>query len=411
MPATKPHVRPRGNAWTIVLLGALCIISPFATDMYLPAFAAIAQEFHSNTAAIAYTLSIYFTGFSLGQLLYGPLLDRYGRKRPLAVGLVAFVITSIGCAAARDLHAFIALRFVEALAVCVAQVAAIAMVKDFFPAKESARVFSLLFLMIGSSPLLAPTLGSLIIVSVGWRVIFYALAAMAFVILVIVLTLLPEPHQPDPSVSLLPGPMVRSFLHIFRNPQFFTYTLAGGFSLAGLFAFVAASPIIFIDGYGVSPKGFGVVFAVLVMGFIGGNQVNIFLLKRFSSQHIFHVALAVQFVTAILYFAGSTMHMLNMQATMVLFFVFLSCVGFTYPNSAAIALAPYAAHAGRASALLGFLQTGAGALVATGIGVLGSKSIVALLASSPVVAMAILAIGSRFTGPIVQGDDNVVVVH
>src|SRR5580698_9797450 len=200
----------RQNTWIIVLLGALCVVTPFAVDMYLPAFSAMAAEFKTVTPQISLSLSTYFVGFALGQIVYGPLLDRFGRKRPLYVGLVAYVVCSIGCALAPDLRTFVALRFLEALGGCVAQVAAIAMVRDFFPVKESARIFSLLFLMIGVSPLLAPTSGSAIVAGLGWRWIFVLLAAIAFVILTVTFLLLPEGHQPDHSVSLRAGPMLSS---------------------------------------------------------------------------------------------------------------------------------------------------------------------------------------------------------
>src|SRR5580698_8161576 len=277
--------------WIILLLGALCVVTPFAIDMYLPAFSRIAAEFKTTTPAISLTLSTYFVGFALGQIVYGPLLDRFGRKRPLYVGLIVYILCSLGCAMAPNLRAFVALRFLEALGGCVAQVGAIAMVRDFLPVKESAKIFSLLFLMIGISPLLAPTIGSLLLAALGWRWIFVVLATIASAILAVTVLLLPEGHDPDHSISLRPGPILGGFWDILKEPQFITYTLAGAFSFAGLFAFVAGSPIIFMDGYHMGTKAFGIIFAVLVMGFIGGNQLNVFLLRRFTSPQIFLSAL------------------------------------------------------------------------------------------------------------------------
>ena len=402
----------RHNNWIIVLLGALCVVTPFAVDMYLPAFSVIAAEFKTTTPAISLTLSTYFVGFALGQMLYGPLLDRYGRKRPLYVGLTVYILSSIGCAMAHSLHAFVALRFLEALGGCVAQVGAIAMVRDFFPVKESAKIFSLLFLMIGVSPLLAPTIGSLLIAGLGWRWIFVVLAAIAFVILMCTFLLLPEGHQPDHSVSLRPEPMLRGFWMILKQPQFLTYTVAGAFSFAGLFAYVAGSPIIFMDGFHLGTKAFGVVFAVLVMGFIGGNQLNVFLLRRFTSQQIFFAALVLQVAIGALFFAGMLSHMLGLKVTLVLFFGFLSCIGLTYPNSAALALAPFSSHAGRASALLGCLQTGTGALISMGIGTLGASSVVSLLSSTALVALVVLLVGRNSIRQIVENEEqDALVLH
>ncbi len=159
-------------------------------------------------------------------------------------------------------------------------------------------------------------------------------------------------------------------------------------------------------------KAFGIVFAVLVMGFIGGNQVNIFLLRRFSSQQIFFAALIVQVLIGIVFFAGIHTHLVGLKATLVLFFVFLSCIGLTYPNSAALALAPFSQHAGRASALLGCLQTGTGALVSVGIGTLGASSVVALLSGTAVVALTVLLIGRPHIAHLIIGhDQEAVVLH
>jgi DHA1 family bicyclomycin/chloramphenicol resistance-like MFS transporter len=402
----------RHNTWIIVLLGALCVVTPFAIDMYLPAFSTIAAEYRTGTPQISLSLSTYFVGFALGQIIYGPLLDRFGRKRPLYVGLTLYILCSLGCAMAPSLRTFVALRFVEALGGCVAQVGAIAMVRDFFPVKESAKIFSLLFLMIGVSPLLAPTIGSLLIVALGWRSIFTLLAAIASVILFVTFWLLPEGHQPDHTISLRPGPLLSGFWAILKEPQFITYTLAGAFSFAGLFAFVAGSPIIFMDGFHMGTKAFGIVFAVLVMGFIGGNQMNVFLLRRFTSRQIFFVALLIQVLTGVIFFAGVRSHIVGLKATLVLFFFFLSCIGLTYPNSAALALAPYSRHAGRASALLGCLQTGTGALISMGIGMLGASSVVALLSSTAVIGLVVLLVGRASIGQMVESEEeDLVVLH
>jgi DHA1 family bicyclomycin/chloramphenicol resistance-like MFS transporter len=383
----------RNNTWIIPLLGALCVVTPFAIDMYLPAFSNIAAEFKTTTAEISLSLSTYFVGFALGQVLYGPLLDRLGRKRPLYAGLTIYILCSMGCALAPNLRIFVALRFLEALGGCVAQVGAIAMVRDFFPVKDSAKIFSLLFLMIGVSPLLAPTIGSAIVAGLGWRWIFGLLASIASAILALTFFLLPEGHQPDASVSLRPGPITRGFWAILKDPQFLTYSLAGAFSFAGLFAFVAGSPIIFMDGYHMGTKTFGIVFAVLVMGFIGGNQLNVLLLRWFTSQQIFSAALLAQVAIGAVFYLGARNHILGLISTLVAFFFFLSCIGLTYPNAAALGLARFSRDAGRASALLGFLQTGTGALISMGIGLLGVHAVIALLSCTALLALVILLIG------------------
>jgi DHA1 family bicyclomycin/chloramphenicol resistance-like MFS transporter len=396
----------RNNTWILLLLGSLCVVTPFAIDMYLPAFSRIAAEYKITTAEVSLTLSTYFIGFALGQIIYGPLLDRFGRKRPLYAGLSIYILCSVGCALAPNLQTFTTIRFFEALGGCVAQVGAIAMVRDFFPVKESAKVFSLLFLMIGVSPLLAPTIGSAIMAALGWQWIFALLAAIAFVILMLTIFLLPEGHQPDHTVSLWPKPILAGFWNIFKNPQFLTYTLAGAFSFAGLFAYVAGSPIIFMDHFHMGTKAFGIIFAVLVMGFIGGNQVNVFLLRKFTSQEIFLAALIAQVLIGSVFFIGMRSHVVGLTATLVLFFLFLSCIGLTYPNSAAIGLAPFSRDAGRASALLGFLQTGIGALISMGIGLLGADAVVTLLASTALVGLLIFIVGRRSIPELIDTEEG-----
>jgi DHA1 family bicyclomycin/chloramphenicol resistance-like MFS transporter len=400
-----------GNLWITVLLGSLCVVTPFAIDMYLPAFSKIAAEFGTTSSEISLSLSTYFVGFAVGQVIYGPFLDRFGRKRPLYVGLVVYIVCSVGCAMAPNLKTFAMLRFLEALGGCVAQVGAIAMVRDFFPAKESAKMFSLLFLMIGISPLLAPTIGSLLVGAIGWRWIFALLAGIALAILAVTFFFLPEGHEPDESVSLRLGPILSGFWSILRDPQFLTYAVAGSFSFAGLFAFVAGSPVIFMDGFHMGAKAFGLVFAVLVGGFIGGNQLNILLLRRFTSPQIFFGSLIVQTATGALFFAGIQAHVVHLPATLALFFVFLSCIGLTNPNAAALGLAKFSRDAGRASALLGFMQTGMGAVISMSIGLMGVGAIVTLLAASALVAMAALLVGRPRIGEMVESEEDVVVMH
>jgi DHA1 family bicyclomycin/chloramphenicol resistance-like MFS transporter len=405
----------RENAFLILLLGALSVVTPFAVDMYLPAFPGIAKEFKTTTSVISWSLSTYFIGFALGQILYGPLLDRFGRKRPLYFGLTVYILASIGCMQSHQIETLIAFRFVQAIGGCVAQVGSIAMVRDFFPVKESAKIFSLLFLIIGISPLFAPTVGSLVMLKLGWQWIFALLACIAAVTLAATIFLLPEGHTPDPSISLKPKPILSSFAAIFKQPQFYTYAFAGAFSFAGLFTYVAGSPIIFMEGFHVSAQVFGGIFATLTMGFIGGSQVNVFLLRRFNSERIFSRALLFQVLTGLLFLVGTRNGWFGMTATLILFFVFLSCIGLTYPNAAAIALAPFSKNAGSASALLGFLQMGTGALISTGIGFFhsGAKvAIIALLSSTALISLLILLAGRRnIVEKVIQDDQTTVLMH
>jgi MFS transporter, DHA1 family, multidrug resistance protein len=380
------------------ILGALATITPFAIDLYLPAFAQIAGEFNTTTASVSLSVSSYFIGLAIGQILYGPFLDRYGRKRPMYIGLFVFILASLGCMMAWSVPSLIAFRFIQALGGSVAWVAAVAMVRDFFPVAQSARIFSLLFLIIGVSPLLAPTAGGFLVTIVGWKFIFLGLAGLTVLILLVVYFFLPEGHQPDPTISLKPGPMVATFLEIFRNRTFSKYVLAGAFSFSTLFIYVAGSPIIFMEVYQVSPKMYGIIFAMLSVGFIGGGQLNILLMKKFSSEKIFAGALTMQVLASTIFLTLVVTDALNLYGIIVMFFLCLSCIGLTNPNANALALAPFSRTAGSASALMGCLQIGVASLVSIGVGIFDSASalpVVMLMLITSVIALIILKLYQR----------------
>jgi DHA1 family bicyclomycin/chloramphenicol resistance-like MFS transporter len=383
------------NLLIILILGALCTVSPFAIDMYLPAIAQIARDLSTTPAKVSLSLSSYFVGLGAGQLFYGPMLDRYGRKRPLYAGLLLFIFASIGCLESTTVDALIAFRLLQALGGCAAQVDAIAMVRDFFPVEESSRIISMLILVLGVSPLLAPTVGSLITTTLGWHWIFLLLAIIVAVIMMVVARLLPEGHQPDPTISFKPAAVIASFLEIFQHAQFRTYALAGAFSFCSLFVYVAGSPIIFMDMYHVSPRQYGGIFALLSVGFIGGNQLNIWLSRRHHDRKLFRIALYCQTLVGVA-FLIAVLAGCGLVATIVLLLLFLSCVGISYPNAAAIAMAPFTRNAGSAAALLGFLQLGTGAAVSAGVGLLNARDsvpIVSLMSGATLVGMAIFLLG------------------
>ncbi|HEY4150543.1 MAG TPA: multidrug effflux MFS transporter [Chitinophagaceae bacterium] len=382
----------------ILILGALSTVSPFSIDMYLPAFSQIAGDFHVRPARISYSITSYFAGLAIGQMLYGPLLDRFGRKRPLYCGLILYIVCCIGCLQSRSVEMLVAFRFVQALGGCVAQVAAITMVRDFFPVKESAKVLSLLILIIGLSPLLAPTIGGFISTGLGWHWVFIVLAILVLLIMAITFFFLPEKHKPDASVSLRIEPMTATFLSILKTPSFYTYTLAGSFSFAVLFIYVAGSPIIFMQSFHVSAKEYGAIFALLSVGFIGGNQLNIFLLRKYRSEQILRVALFAQVITCLVFLVGALNGWFGLSMTIAMFFICLSCIGFTYPNACALALAAFTRNVGSASALLGFLQMGIGGIISSGVGIFNSSNsipVVAIMASASVIALLILIAGKR----------------
>ncbi|RYE24231.1 MAG: Bcr/CflA family efflux MFS transporter [Sphingobacteriales bacterium] len=355
----------------ILILGALTAVSPFSIDMYLPAFGQMAKDLDTTVPKVSLSLSSYFVGMAVGQLLYGPLLDRFGRKRPLYAGLVLYILATAACLLSRSVEVLIAFRFLQALGGCAAGVASTAMVRDFFPEQERAKVFSMLMLILSVSPLFAPTIGSLLSSSWGWQSVFVVLGIIMTLILLLVVFALPEGHQPDITVSLKAKPIINNFLSIFRTNQFFAYALSGAFSFAGLFVYLAGAPSIFMNTFQLTEKQFGLVFALLSIGVVGGGQVNIQLTKRYTSEQIFRAALMTQVLTTLVFLPGVYMGWYGLTMHIVLFFIFLSCIGLTYPNAATLALQPFQKNGGAAAALLGFLQMGVGALSSAMFGLLG----------------------------------------
>jgi MFS transporter, DHA1 family, multidrug resistance protein len=388
----------RNRFLIIIILGALSTISPFAIDMYLPAFPQIAVALHTSTARISLSIASYFAGMAAGQLFYGPLLDRFGRKLPLYAGLILFIAASILCLCSRTVEWLIAMRFVQALGGCAAQVAAMAMVRDFFPAHETAKIISLLILIISASPLLAPSVGVFVAVHLGWQWVFIVLSLFVVLMLAVCWWRLPQGHKPDRTVSLRLLPILRNYAVVLREPQFITYALAGAFAFSGLLVYVASSPIIFMEVFHVSAQQFGAIFAGLATGFIGSNQINVFLLRKFSSEQIFRATLLLECPVALLFFVGTLCGWFGLPATLVLLFISLSSLGLAYPNAAALALVPFDRNIGSASAMLGFLQIGVSGLASASIGIFDSHTmmpVALILASTSGIGFAILIIGQR----------------
>lgn len=385
------------NTKIILILGSMTTLVPFSVDSYLPAVPEIAGHFKTSAATLSLSLSAFFVGFALGQLLYGPLLDRFGRKKPLYYGLSISVLSSIACMLSGDEKIFMAFRFTEALGASVATVAAITMVRDFFSQDESARVFSLLILVIGTSPLLAPTIGGAIAVHFGWRWIFIFLSLLALLLMWIVFSFLPVKYRANPEISLDIKHQTARYISILKNTQFSVYALAGAFSFASLFVYVAGSPIIFLQVFHVSPQAFGAIFAMLSVGFIGGSQLNILVLRKFTSRQIFRVALFTQVVTALVFFVGAFNNWYSETAILILLFILLLCLGFTSPNAMALALEPFEGNLGSASALIGTIRIGIAGLASGSIGLFHTTSIAPvafMMACTVIVAMIVFAAGT-----------------
>ncbi|MBB2148443.1 multidrug effflux MFS transporter [Pedobacter gandavensis] len=399
----------------IVLLGSLTALGPFSIDMYLPGFPAIAKDLNTTVLKVSLSLSSYFIGISAGQLLYGPLLDRFGRKKPLYIGLVVYIIASAICVFATSLDALIILRFMQAIGSCAAAVASIAMVRDLFPVKENAKVFALLMLVVGVSPMIAPTLGGYVTVAWGWHSVFIILMGLGILNLIASWLWLPDGYKPDTSLSLKPIPILKNFLSVLKEPQFYTYAFTGALAFSGLFAYISGSPLVFIDIFQVSEEGYGWIFALLATGLIGSSQINTFLLRKYRSEQVIFAALSTQVLVVLFFLLGSINNWFGLTETVLLLFLFLSCLGLTNPNTSALSLAPFSKNAGSASALMGAVQMGLGALASFGVSMFEVKSavpMVAIMTGTTIIALLILLVGRRnIKVQIEESKDTTTFVH
>jgi DHA1 family bicyclomycin/chloramphenicol resistance-like MFS transporter len=388
----------RKHFFLILLLGSLTALGPFSIDMYLPGFPAIAKDLHTSIASVSLSLSGFFIGISVGQLLYGPLLDRFGRKKPLYIGLAIYILASLGCAYAKSIDALIVLRCIQALGSCAAAVASIAMVRDLFPVNENAKVFALLWLVVGVSPMIAPTIGGYVTSTYGWHAVFLVLMLLGLLNLLASIFALPGSYKPDTTISLKPKPIIMGFIAVLREPQFYTYAFTGAVAFGGLFAYISGSPLLFMKIFAVSEKTYGWIFAFLSIGLIGAGQVNTLMLKKYSSEQLIFGALICQAITGVVFLIGSMNGWFGLTETILLLFVFLSCLGFASPNASALTLAPFTKNAGSASALMGAIQMGLGTLASVGVSLFDTHSsvpMVSIMASTSILALAILYFGRK----------------
>jgi DHA1 family bicyclomycin/chloramphenicol resistance-like MFS transporter len=347
----------------ILILGSLATISPFSIDMYLPGFPAIAKDLNTTIDRVQLSLTAYLIGIALGQLVYGPLLDRFGRKTPLYMGLLIYILASVGCAFTESVNSLIVMRFLQAIGGCAGIVAAQALVRDLFPVTKTAQALSLIILVIAVSPMVAPTVGAYTTALFGWHAIFIVLAAITLLILISVYFFLPAGMEADVSLSLRPRAVLLNYYLVASNPQFFIYTLAGGLATAAPFAYIAGSADVFMNIYGVSETQYGWIFAILASAMIGSTQLNHILLKKYKSEDIIKVTLFYQSVVGIVLVTGTYFGWFSLTGLLALLFVFLTGQGLLGPNTAALSLAPFSKKAGSASALMGSWRLGAGGII------------------------------------------------
>ncbi|GLB50327.1 multidrug effflux MFS transporter [Neptunitalea lumnitzerae] len=369
---SQPKITTDNHAVIYYVLGTLIALGPFSIDMYLQAFENIATDFHTTKHAVELSLTSYFIGISLGQLAYGPIMDKYGRRNPQLIGLLIYIIAAFACYFATSLTWLVIARFFLAVGASAGMVASKAVVRDIFKNNmDVARAMSFLMLIMGAAPILAPYAGQLVVNHFNWEYIFLFLGGFSILMFFNVLFLLPESSTPNKKVSLKPLSILDKYIGILSNPEFFTFSIAGGFTIGAMFAYVSDAAILFQDVYGI--ENFGLLVGLNALGLIAGSQINRYIIKKIGVLQL-TLKISIMLIIIAVLFLINVLTFNNFYASFVLLFIMMTFLGFQNPNCTSLSLNPFGKKAGRASALVGSIKMIFGAITSGVLSGIGIKS-------------------------------------
>lgn len=346
----------------VVILGLLAMLMPLSIDMYLPALPQIAREFNVSAGSVQMTLNIYILGFALGQLIYGPLADSFGRKPVIAAGTLIFAVAAAACAMSQTIDQLIFMRLLHGLSAAAGSVVISALMRDTYSKEEFSRMMSFVMLVTTIAPLLAPIVGGWLLLVWSWHSIFWTISAAALVTTVLVVTQIKETLPVDKRQKFNLRTTLKNFLTLFRHKRVFSYMLASGFSFAGLFSFLNAGPFVYIELNHISPQDFGYYFALNVVFLFLMTLLNSRSVRHFGPLAMFRFGLLIQFTMGVWLVIVSA---LNLGFLPLVFGVamFIGCVAMVSSNAMAVILEEFPHMAGTASSVAGTLRFGVGALV------------------------------------------------
>ncbi len=351
-----------------LLLTTLVALGPLSTDLYLPALPTLARVFASDAAGVQLTLSVFLAGFAVGQLFYGPLSDRFGRRPLMLGGLAIYGLATIACVLAESIEMLIAARFVQAIGACAGPVLGRAVVRDVWGATESARIIAYMGGAMAVAPLFGPTLGGFLTVLFGWQSNFVILLLVCVIQLIAVARLLGESNVHRHPGATQPRQLLANFRRLLANRCYLGYVLTFSFSYSALFAFISASSFVLSERHGLTPQVFGMSFGLVVAGYLLGSVASGKLVRRFGGDSLLAFGAWLGAVAglcmAVLEFSGEN----SIAAILGPMFFCTVATGLVMPNAIAKALAPYPAMAGAASALMGFVQMTLAAVVGIVVG-------------------------------------------
>ena len=383
----------------LIILGLLQAMAPVSIDLYLPAMPQLEEVFHVSASAVESTMVMYLVGFALGQLLYGPITDRFGRKPPLYFGLGLFTISSAACAFVPSIAWMSTLRLFQAIGACAGSVISRAMVRDIFPASEMRRVFSMLVLVLGVSPILSPMLGSYLLLWFGWTSAFYAQATIGTLCFIGMHFRLRESMSQEARRPLHLSTILSAYGSLFKDRAFMGASYVCGFSSAGAFAYIASASFVFIKKYGIAVEYFGWLFGSVAAGMVIASQINGRMPHSIPLWKVLRVANLVQLVAAVVLMASVLSGFGGLPLVFLSILVYIAGQGFVFPNGSTIAMMRHPEIAGTASALLGTNQF---LIAAFGTAFLGSladpavpMAMVILICAAISTALNFLTLGPR----------------
>jgi len=353
----QKHTKIKGFAKfkLIIILAFASSIAPLSTDMYLPALTQVQESFKTSTFLTQLSLASFFTAFALGQLIYGPLSDIFGRKKPLLIGIFIFILSSFACIVIDDIKSFILLRFLEALGGCAGVVIARAIVNDLFELKEAAGIFALMMVFSSLAPMLSPTFGGILLEYFTWQSIFTSLFVLGILLFLMILFGLKESAPKLKNQKFSHKEAMKGYKFVLKDKAFLIYIFTAGFSLSAMFAYLTGSNFVFTQFFNLSELNFATLFGINAFGFVIGANINAKLVQKLHPQKILEKSLLIMLVFVIVLILNA-FFMPNFWFFEISIFVIIAMLGFIAPNTTTLAMARFKEYSGTASAVLGMVQ-------------------------------------------------------
>ncbi|MEB2792192.1 multidrug effflux MFS transporter [Campylobacter upsaliensis] len=375
----QKHTKIKGFAKLrlIFILALMSSIAPLSTDMYLPALSQVKQSFETSEFLTQLSLASFFVAFALGQLIYGPLSDVFGRKIPALVGIFLFMLSSLFCVIIDNIYVFIILRFFEALGGCAGVVIARAIVNDLFELKEAASIFALMMVFNALAPMLSPSFGGFLIEYFSWHSIFATLFGLGILLFLLIFFALKEsaPHLKRQKFSH--KETLKSYRFVLKDKPFILYVSCASLVLAAMFAYITGSSFVFINFFGLSERDFGLLFGLNALGFVIFANINAKMVRKIDSEKILFYALIIMLISTLILFVNSLIKP-NFWLFELSIFTSIALLGFITPNTTTLAMARFKDHSGTASAVLGTSQFALAGVISFIVSAVGANTPVIL---------------------------------